>query len=740
MQATTQPLASIFTGHRILEVPFYQRSYVWKEEQWERFLEDMEFVTHCNQDYFLGSVILKQQATDLGESNDFRTIIDGQQRFTTLAIFSKVLCTKTEDIDTFNQHFSVRNKKKGTRSFAINHSINDRKDFEMVLALNEDKPLEDASSNILKCYNYFQEHVDPDKLDIDTLLSHLIFIAIELQQQDDEQVIFDTINSLGVRLTTAELLKNYFFTEGSKEEYEELWQPLFEGNRDIINYWDSLVTSGRTKRSNIDAFFTAFLNIKIHDPKIGVDAEHKLMYRRADAIFNSYKNLISTYNLNKKDFFWEIVQYAEVYKKNFNPNISREELPGKPCIERINFLINVLDSSTMVPYILYVLFNVRSEKERNDIFGYLESYIVRRQLCKSDNKSYSDLFSESLIGNKILSLEALKDYIENRGEERALSLPTDERVRDCLHEVEHPNKRALAILYLMEGRMRSGKPHATKLYAFEEYSLEHLMPKKFEKNWPLIDGYDIDERKFMINTLGNMSLLPSRLNSSISNADWTTKKTGKKGQNGLQFFASDLVTLKNVIKKKTWNEESIIERAEWFADVIAKIWPTYLPGQEDEDFDFDTQEETEPTGVSEEIPATQQEPKKAGRNSNHDNTKYSLDGSPAMSKSEFVPTFVRLYIEKHPEKTYRELKQKFPDRLCASGFKFIGFLCTEEEYNKWINKNKEKRYQPFKEGRRLISADGIAFFVNTQWTQDSMKKIVKLAKEEGMEVSTSNKL
>ena len=105
MEATKQQIASIFNGHRVLEVPFYQRSYVWKIEQWQRFLEDMEFITHCNQDYFLGSVILKQQMTDMGESNDHRTIIDGQQRFTTLALFAKSLCLKTNDIDTFNQHF-----------------------------------------------------------------------------------------------------------------------------------------------------------------------------------------------------------------------------------------------------------------------------------------------------------------------------------------------------------------------------------------------------------------------------------------------------------------------------------------------------------------------------------------------------------------------------------------------------------------------------------------------------------
>ena len=737
MEATKKQIASIFNGHRVLEVPFYQRSYVWKIEQWQRFLEDMEFITHCNQDYFLGSVILKQQMTDMGESNDHRTIIDGQQRFTTLALFAKSLCLKTNDIDTFNQHFTVRNKKKGTKSLALIHSLNDRTDFEKILALEEDIPIEDAHSNILNCYNFFQENINVDKLDIDTLMAHIVFIAIELQQQDDEQVIFDTINSLGVRLTTAELLKNYFFTEAHREEYEQFWMPIFEKDRDVINYWDSTVSAGRMRRSNIDAFFAAYLNIKIHDPKIGVDAEHKAIYRRADSIFSNYKDLINTYRLDKKDLLWEIMEYAEIYKSNINPDIDSVELPGKPCVERINFLISVMDNSTMLPYVLYVLRNVRSASERNLIFGYLESYIVRRQLCKSENNSYSDLFSENLVGNQILTLEALKDYIENKGEIQALSLPNDDRIRESLLDTDHPNKRGLAILFLMETRLRSGRPHATKLYPFEEYSLEHLMPKKYEKNWPLIDGYDEDARKFLINTLGNMAILPQRLNSSISNAKWKVKKEGNKKQNGIAYYASDLVTLKNVIKKKEWNEAAIIERAEWLAEVAVKIWPSYLPGQEDEDVTFDI-EDTEIAHGSDEEQAVV--PKKKKRNMKHDLTQYSLNGSGFMAKSEFVAYLVRKYKELHPEMTYQQLKEKFNDDLCATGYRFIGFLCTETEYNNWNNLLKEKRYQPYKPLRRMESVDGVVFFVNTQWTQESMKKIVKLAKEEGMEVETKNKL
>lgn len=725
MEATKQPLASIFNGHRIFYVPFYQRSYVWQKEQWSRFLEDMEFVTQEERDYFLGSAILKQQSTNMGESNDRRTIIDGQQRFTTLAIFSKVLCLKTGELDIFNQHFTVRNKKTKSRDYALVHSLYDRADFEEILEQSEDIAIEDpGKSNILQAYNFFQKEIDPDKLDIDTLLTHLVFIAIELQQEDDEQAIFDTINSLGVRLTTAELLKNYFFTERTVEEYKQMWVPTFEKSQDAIEYWNSQLTAGRLKRNNIDAFFAAFLNIKIQDNKIGVDNEHKLVYRRANSIFSSYKDFINTYNLDKNSLFQEIVKYADLYSQYINSDIVNSELPGHSCVERISFLIFTLDCSTMLPYILYILRNVKSEKERNDIFGYLESYIVRRAICKSENNSFSDLFAESLIGNEIKTFESLKDFLENRGDQ-VLAFPNDDFVRECLHENELPNKRALAILYLMETRVREGQPHATKLFAFTDYSLEHLMPKKFEKNWPLNDGYDSDTRKMMIGTLGNMAMLPSKLNSSISNADWKTKRDGKDSRKGLRYFASDLVTLKNVITCEQWDEDCIFDRAEWLANIAIKIWPSFLPDQEDNDFDL----ENETT-----LDMPEQKKSTTIKNINHDNTKYSFDGITFLSKTEFVVRLVAMYIQDHKDATYKDLKAIFKDKLCATGYKFLGFLCSEQEYNNWNNNYKEKRYQPNKPNHRHVSADGVVFFVNTQWTLEGMSKIVKLAKSQGFKV------
>ena len=88
MDAGKRQLSDILNGNRLLEVPFFQRGYVWGEDQWDRLLEDMEYVTASNRPYFIGAVIVKQQETPTGSQvGDIRTIIDGQQRLTTLSLF-----------------------------------------------------------------------------------------------------------------------------------------------------------------------------------------------------------------------------------------------------------------------------------------------------------------------------------------------------------------------------------------------------------------------------------------------------------------------------------------------------------------------------------------------------------------------------------------------------------------------------------------------------------------------------
>ena len=141
MQAGKRSINDIFNGNRILEIPFFQRAYVWDEPQWERLLADMEMVSALKKPYFLGSVILKQQETNSSyDVGDLRTLIDGQQRLTTLNIFFKVLCLKSGNNKFFNRVFRLVNDDE---DIALFHNHNDVDAFNEVLNLKEEQSFDE---------------------------------------------------------------------------------------------------------------------------------------------------------------------------------------------------------------------------------------------------------------------------------------------------------------------------------------------------------------------------------------------------------------------------------------------------------------------------------------------------------------------------------------------------------------------------------------------------------------------
>ncbi len=269
MEAGKRTIRDIFNRGRNLEIPFFQRAYVWDTEQWQRFLEDMIMVSTTKRPYFLGSVILKQQETS-SNKDSILTVIDGQQRLTTLNIFLKALCLKNNSDNDFTETF----KKQRDKSIILLHNHNDQESFNRIVNLESSTVFKDVSENdnILSAYNFFTENITEDdlenSLDFFNILDNILFVGIDLGYEEDEQQIFDTINSLGVRLTTAELLKNYFFKRDELDNYNKYWKQIFEKDDETKIYWDREITTGRLKRTFIDLFFYSYLQIKVQNPNL----------------------------------------------------------------------------------------------------------------------------------------------------------------------------------------------------------------------------------------------------------------------------------------------------------------------------------------------------------------------------------------------------------------------------------------------------------------------------------------
>lgn len=571
MKAGEILINGIFNGSRLLEVPFYQRAYVWDDEQWDRFLTDMEFVTKTKKPYFLGSIIFKSGKTPntWDHFSDCKIVIDGQQRLTTLMIFFKVLCLKKNENRLFERDFCLEDD-----TIVLQHGRNDIVAFDKVMRHEkmEEIPNVVPASQIISAFNFFFKKIDPDKLDRNIIKQNVQFVCIDLLDGEDEQQVFDTINSLGVRLTTAELLKNYFYNKDNVQEYEKNWVAIFEKDSETRLYWEQELETGRIKRSLIDIFFDAYFQIFLQDKQYNITAEDKIVYSRVDHLAKSYQDFIEHYcNGDKSVVLGQMAEYAKCFAETFRPEYCSMGLPAAPGIERINVIMFGLKNTTLIPYILYVAKNVENQNELRKIYGILESYLMKRMIVHAPTKNYNNLFT-SLILNGVLDAEALKERL-NKGNDATTFVPSDDDLLNGFKTAKLVNLQTRGILYLLEAGIRSAKS-STALLGFNNYSLEHMMPKKWRNNWAACSSDELArQRDSLLLTLGNLAIIPQSLNASIRDSSWDAKKAGKGIDNpGLSICAAGLTTIHDALQKEEWNEAEINTRAVWLYEQARSLW------------------------------------------------------------------------------------------------------------------------------------------------------------------------
>lgn len=570
MDAHKLMITDIFNGSKVLEIPFFQRAYVWEKDQWERFLKDIENAIQSSTQYFMGPIILKQKPTSSAcNSGNVRVVIDGQQRLTTLSILVKVLCLKSGNMKLFDRSFRLVNDCP-----VLQHNHNDIDAYNKIVAL--EKPLDmDRKDNISRCYQYFLDHLDPEKISFEKMDSCLLFVGIDLDADDNEQQIFDSINSLGVRLTTAELLKNYFFGRDDISEFNHYWLDTFEKDDATKAYWDQEITTGRMKRSFIDQFFFSFLQIKLQDRNLSIPTEKKLAFSRMERLFDSYKEFIGIYfQGTKQAILTEIKEYATIFRSVFHPEIVNRDLSSGTPLERLNVIIFALDTTTLMPYILFIEHNFSDQTEKDALYTYLESYIMRRLVSRQTTKNYNQLFADRFIYNQITTKQALIEYLCTQAD-KINRMPTDKEVMTAFHESVLTNKYATGVLYLIESKIRNQDFHSTQLLGISKYSLEHLMPKKWKNHWAFSgDSLAAEARDRLLLTLGNLTMITQNLNASIRDADWATKKSGKGNRGGLKEYAEGIEIFSKCLNEPVWDENTIQTRADKLAAWALQVWPT----------------------------------------------------------------------------------------------------------------------------------------------------------------------
>lgn len=720
MDAKNEKIAGLISSQRVFYIPFYQRAYVWGERMWSRFIKDMEYISAKEEDYFMGAIIQKKKdkAPDDYES-DSQILIDGQQRLTTFALYYKVMeLKKVLGFRPFEKTFKLNDGRS-----VIQHSLADKAAFQRIATLEEDVDLEgEETSNLIAAFNYIRKNIDTSKVRFPQIQAHTVFVVISLNTNENEHKIFDTINSLGTDLSTEELMKNLLFTEETYEQYREIWQPIFEADNACKMFWKTQKIGSRNlgSRSMSYWFFHTLLQIVMHDPRNNVSSEDRRYFRKYDEQnqFSYYQTIIENGKWDNIEFARLIASYARLYREICTANMENSPESTKTPLNRILLLVSALGLTTVMPYILYIVHNVE-EQEYNKIFEFLETYLVRQRICNKSTSSYSDFFTERLIGLHIDSYEKLHENISSIKFHENMAMPSNNDVLRSIRDNKMQTDRGKCILYLMESKLREIGGCQTVLKPYSDYTLEHLIPQKWQTNWPIPGGLNAEERiKFeedrnlAIGTLGNMAIITQGLNSSISNSSWETKLN-----KGLREKAADLETMKDVISESIWDEPSIAKRSVWLSEWANYIWENDCYSEEE---DLET-----------------------GRK--RDNTKYSLDDSNFLAKGAFVKEIVKRYIEKYPNTTYSELKSIFSDELLDPNFRRIGLLCTESEIHDKALKNgrvptweeKDSWYDVKNDDAWFVSSDSIRFVVNNQWTKRSILNILKVADNEGWQYYTN---
>ena len=577
MNISKESLIKLFnTGTNQYLIPFFQRPYVWKKEDCENLYEDLvgtyeENKTNRQKEHFIGTIITKNSLSSTQMTAQY-DLVDGQQRMTTFSILIKALANSV-DMNEENAKHLFENLNStlffkdayGKIHYRIIHNRLDRQSFDLIMQCDgsTDIDLEIGNSKIVDAYLFFREKFkqlsNDEILNLNfTLLHKFPAINMVLELHDDEQEIFDTINSLGVKLTTSELLKNYIFNDDeTKALYKEYWEDIFELDEETVKFWNAKKTAGRVYRENIDVLLYCYLLI---EKEKDVSLEN---------LFKDYKVWLSSKTvLEKKHFLETLKNYAEIYI-NLPSGTELKNMRFSDSEKRFFHVIENLNITTIYPLVLFVYKNTSDLLEREKCLNLLESYLVRRAVCKLTTKNYNNLFISLIKQLKVTDdntiAENLSEILSEYKDDSSKFPEVDEFVIGFSNSILS-NQHAKEILFIISLYQINTVLNDLTVLNSQSFSVEHIMPKKWKENWNQdLSREESNQRDFKLQTLGNLTIITKNLNSKLRNSSWSNKKTI------LNEFSSLPITTKYTSLNE-WNEEEIEQRAVDLFFLASTIW------------------------------------------------------------------------------------------------------------------------------------------------------------------------
>jgi hypothetical protein len=599
MKADTLTLKDIFQQDVHYVIPIFQRPYVWtQEDQWEAlwndlrnaaewYLEDLSaadgnrvIAQEKAKRHFLGAVVLQQQATQTAEIS-VRTVIDGQQRLTTMQLLLDAAQEVLEEMKFEEaarlERLVLNHYATGDKIFKLWPTSLDQDAFRAAMTNSAVTPEGFEGSRIVQAHDFFRLQIrewidtatsEEDRTDrvhgLETaLFGLLVMVVIDLASADDPFVIFETLNARGTPLLASDLIKNYVLQTATGQAldadnlYRREWKPFED------SWWRKEIQQGRISRPRLDVFLNYWLIMK------------KASEVPANDVFTFFKGFVEENNRGIDEVAQEVRVAGATYK-------GLEDI--EPTSRSGTFLYRwrTVEAGVSTPVLLW-LFSQPPDSLPPDrlerALCALESFLVRRMLCRMTTRGYYDLFLDVLGRIKAAAPgaadEALVQYLVEQTSESAM-WPDDFAFESSI--LDTPLYRLLTrgrlrmVLEALEDDMRSALAEEQNVQR-GCLTIEHVLPQKWREHWPTPDGDDELEammrRERALHSLGNLTLVNGKLNPAMSNGTWETKRQLLSEHTVLHLNKELLNTYGN----RDWNDAAIRERGKKLAARVIAIWP-----------------------------------------------------------------------------------------------------------------------------------------------------------------------
>ncbi|HBC3428130.1 TPA: DUF262 domain-containing protein [Vibrio parahaemolyticus] len=558
MKATENRLFKFLQKSAQFIIPIYQRQYSWTQEQCEQLWKDIVRAgTTDLEAHFIGSVVYVERGLYSHSDVPQLLVIDGQQRLTSTTLLIAALVSELNARSADNTPvIEGTNAKKLKKYYLCNDAEDGDLYYKLLLTKADDKKLraiidgdvthdDDATSRVIQNYQFFKEklgRLSNDQVsEIYLGLQKLLIVDIALdRERDNPQLIFESLNSTGLDLSQADLIRNFVLMGLEPKQqnalYERYWFPM---ESDFGNGEYSWL---------FNQFMRDYLTLKTNKPP------------RINDVYEAFKKYVSSSHLDIEDVVADVRKHAQFYIA-----FSLEQEKEQKLLEAFQDL-NAYKVDVSYPLILELYHDYDSQILTLDEFiecvRLIESYVFRRYVCdiptNSLNKTFAS-FARSI--RKSSYLESFKAELISLSSYRRF--PSDSELNRCLQHKDMYNVRSRAYW------LRRLENHDKKeRISVENYTIEHVLPqnKNLSTKWQLALGDDWQSiQEEYVHTIGNLTL--TGYNSELSDRFFTEKRDMEGG------FASSPLTLNQSLRDHdTWNKESIQARSKLLADKMQTVW------------------------------------------------------------------------------------------------------------------------------------------------------------------------